>query len=320
MLAPFFDRRFILVSGKGGVGRSSVCAAIALEASRRNKRVLVCELNTNERIPPLFGAQPAGPEIARVANGIWSVNIRPEDAMREYGLMKLRIRALYRAAFENRIVHSFLRFIPGLPELLMLGKAFFHETERNEQTGRPVWDMVVVDAPATGHGVPFLRIPQVVLSVTSSGPMADDARRMQALLTDADRTSLNIVTLPEWLPVSEAIQLKRQVDDILHIPTGFLFLNAVHDSPFRSPSREALDLLQTGYRGADPLVSALIAAGDNRERRHLLEEEHLDRLRAAVDMPRVRIPYLFLPEWGRDALDAMARAITDGIDHHEGRN
>jgi len=319
MAVPFFDHRLVVVSGKGGVGRSTVCAALALEAARRDRRVLVCELNTRERIPSLFGAEPGGHEIRSVADGIWSVNIRPEDAMREYGLMKLRLRALYRAAFENRVVRSFLRIIPGLPELLMLGKIYFHTSERLPRSDRPRWDTVVVDAPATGHGIPFLRIPQVVLSVTSSGPMADDARRIRDLLTDPERTSLNIVTLPEAMPVQEAIELKRSVDDLLGIPMGYLFVNRVHPRLFLTPASQAFATLRTGYRGADPLVRGLIEAGRTRILRRRLEAHHLDRLRATIDMPRIRLPYLYVDRWGDRALATLAHAIDQGVEHHERR-
>lgn len=317
MGVPFFDHRLVVVSGKGGVGRSTVCAALALEASRRGKRVLVCELNTKERIPSLFGAAPGNDDIGRVAEGIWSVNIRPDSAMREYGLMKLRVRALYRAAFENRVVRGFLRLIPGLPELLMLGKVYYHVCEHDPGHDRPRWDLVLVDAPASGHGVPFLRIPQVVLSVTSTGPMADDARRIRDLLVDSNRTSLNIVTLPEALPVSEAIELRQQVDDLLGIPTGYLFVNRVHPALFRAPSLRAFHALRSAYRGDDPLVQALLAAGRVRVHRTRLEATHLDRLRAGLPMPRIRIPHLYVRRWDLDSLGRVARTLGQGIEHHE---
>jgi hypothetical protein len=321
LLGPFFDRRFVLVLGKGGVGRSSICAGIALAASRQGKRVLVCELNARERIPAMFGSRPVGSVITEIAPGIESVNMRPEDAMREYGLMKLRIRALYRAAFENRFVKSFLNLIPGLPELLMLGKAFFHESEIDPATGRHRWDMVVVDAPATGHGVPFLRIPRVVLSVAPAGPMAEDAKRMQALLTDPTRTSLNIATIPEAMPISEAVQLKGQVDRLLQIPTGFLFENAVHrpllDAGMEGTYQAILRARRAHAGPSAQFLGSLLDAGEHRIRRNRIEAAHIAHLAEQIEMPRIRIPYLYLGKWGLPAAEAIADVIESGVRHHE---
>lgn len=342
-MTPFFDRRFVVMCGKGGVGRSTLCASVAVEAARRGKRVLVCELNTKERIPSLLGGRPGGPVITHAwsaesgPGGVWCVNIVPEHAMREYGLMKLRVRALYRVAFENRLVRGFLRLVPGLPELLMLGKAFFHESEQDTLSGRPRWDMVVVDAPATGHGVSLLRIPQVVLAITSRGPMADDARRMQGLLTDPAKTSLNIVTLPEAMPVSEAIDLRRQLEEILHLPTGYVFLNAVRrrgdsaaatgagDAPpgASDSARVAAELATlSGQRtGDDPIDETLRAMSDavgRRARRTAAEQEQITALLDNVRMPVVTLPFVAAERWGFDAISRLGDEVAKGIAQLEG--
>ena len=332
---PFFDRRFVVACGKGGVGRSSICAAVAMEAARRGKRVLVCELNTKERIPSLLGARPVGQEIKQIwtpdetgtSGGIWCVNIVPEHAMREYGLMKLRVRALYRVAFENRLVRGFLRLVPGLPELLMLGKAFFHERELDPVTGRPRWDMVVIDAPATGHGISLLRIPQVVLAVTSIGPMAEDARRMQQLLTDPNRTSLNIVTLPEAMPVSEAIDLREQLEGLLRLPTGFVFLNAFRSDEIHPGSGEysadtkALEELQE-LAGRSPdmaeALAALAATGARRAVRSAAEQTHAQRLHDEIRMPVVPLPFVATSRWGPEAIEELSRGLAAAVAAQEG--
>ena len=145
------EKRFLIVTGKGGVGKSSVSAALALLAARQGKRVLVCEVNAQERVAPLLGAPPAGPAVRAAVPGIATVNVTPPEAMREYGLMVLKFRTIYDAVFENRLVRYFLRVVPSLAELVMLGKIL--NEAKAEERGRPRWDLVVVDAPATGHAV-----------------------------------------------------------------------------------------------------------------------------------------------------------------------
>ncbi len=156
------DRHLVFVTGKGGAGKSTVTAALALLAARAGKRVLVCEVNApRERVAPLLGA-PAGGGLREVRPGIHVLDVLPREAMREYGLKVLRFRAVYQAVFENRLVRYFLRVIPSLAELVVLGK-ILHEARSQRPEGGPRWDLVLVDSPATGHAVQLLRVPSALL-------------------------------------------------------------------------------------------------------------------------------------------------------------
>ena len=159
----------MIVTGKGGVGKSTVSAALALLAARAGKRVLVCEVNAQERVAPLLGAPRTGGTVREALPGLFTVNVTPHDAMREYGIMVLRFKAIYDAVFENRLVRYFLRVVPSLAELVVLGK-ILHEV-RAEERGRPRWDLVVVDAPATGHAVQLLRVPSALVDTVPGGPL-----------------------------------------------------------------------------------------------------------------------------------------------------
>ncbi|HEY6004931.1 MAG TPA: ArsA-related P-loop ATPase, partial [Anaeromyxobacter sp.] len=198
---PLLDRRLVIVTGKGGVGKSTVTAALALLAARAGKRVLVCEVNAQERIAPLLGAERAGPVIREAAERVFTVNVTPHEAMREYGIMVLKFRTIYEAVFENRLVRFFLRVVPSLAELVMLGKILYEA--KAEEGGRPRWDLVLVDAPATGHAVQLLRVPSALVDTVPGGPLRQDADWMEAMLVDPARTSVAIVTLPEEMPVNE---------------------------------------------------------------------------------------------------------------------
>ena len=207
MDAEFFNKRFVIVSGKGGVGKSTVCAALGLAAAKRGLRTIIAELDTREKIPLLFDKDPGGYRVQPIRENLFSINIQPDPALREYGIMKLRYERVYKMVFENEAMKKLLKVIPGMKELFLLGKAFNMERELTRD-GNPVWDMVIVDAPATGHGVSLLRLPQVVLEVMQSGPMADEVRLMQDLLEDPSRTLINLITLPEEMPVREALELQ----------------------------------------------------------------------------------------------------------------
>src|ERR1041384_1642204 len=223
MADALLNRRLVVVTGKGGTGKSTLSAAIALAASRRGKKTLVCEVVAKERVADFFGKPPSGTQIRELVPNLYSVHVRPREAMREYALMILRYETLYRLALETAAARYFPAAAPSLAEIVMLGKVFWHAARETER-GRPRWDMVVLDAPATGHGLTFLTVPEVFLRLVQDGPLARDMRGMQSLLGDAHRCSVCIVTLPEEMPANESIDLDRQLRS--HgFPSGPLFLN-----------------------------------------------------------------------------------------------
>jgi anion-transporting ArsA/GET3 family ATPase len=300
------DRRLVIVTGKGGVGKSTVSAALALLAARAGKRVLVCEVNAQERIAPLLGAPPSGATTREVLPGIFTVNVTPHEAMREYGLMVLKFRTIYDAVFENRLVRYFLRVVPSLSELVVLGK-ILHETKAEER-GRPRWDLVVVDAPATGHAVQLLRVPSALVDTVPGGPLRHDADWMQALLVDAARTALAIVTLPEEMPVNEAIDLDAQVRSLLGIHRGALFVNAMPEARFTAAEAARLAELVDEPPPLGPAARAARLQAVRAEQ----AARYLERARAALDLPTTVIPLLPDPSWGRAAVEAVAAAIAAG--------
>jgi anion-transporting ArsA/GET3 family ATPase len=298
------DKRLLLVTGKGGVGKSTVSAALALLAARRGKRVLVCEVNAQERVAPLLGAPPAGATVRQAEPGIFTVNVTPAEAMREYGLMVLKFRAIYEAVFENRVVRYFLKAIPSLAELVMLGKILFEA--RAVDQGRPRWDLVVVDAPSTGHAVQLLRVPAALIDTVPAGPLRHDAQWMRDLLVDPARTSLSIVTLPEEMPVNESIELDVQVRGVLGIPRGLLFVNAMPEQRFLMAQRERL----LGLESQPPPLGPAARAAVLQSLRAELAGRYAERLKAALDLPAAVLPLLALDAWGREAVERIAAAMA----------
>ena len=298
------DHRLLIVTGKGGVGKSTIAAALALLAARRGRRVLVCELNAQERVAPLLGAPLAGFETRQALPNLFTVNVTPRDAMREYGIMTLRFKSIYDAVFENRVVRYFLRAIPSLSELVMLGKVLYEV--RVQEHGRPRWDLVILDAPATGHAVQLLRVPGALMDTVPPGPLRRDAEWMHALLVDPGTTSLSIVTLPEEMPVNEAIELDAAVRGLLGIARGALFVNAMPEARFSAEETSRLSDLAAG--GA-PLGPAALAA-----RLQAIRAEqagrYLARARAALDLPTVLVPLLAREQWDLGAVEAVAAAIA----------
>lgn len=310
-MSSFFNTRFIINTGKGGVGKTSVSAAIALAYARRGKRVLHMQLSARDRLGAAYGIEPVGPEVVPLTSNVWAVNTNGKDAMREYAMMILRVRTLYKAVFENRVVDRFLRVVPGLPELTMLGKAYFHEKETSD-SGRPKWDAVIIDAPATGHGMFLLQIPQVISKAVGSGHMADEARNMLQLLEDPTRTCINLITLPEETPVSETVELHRQLKENFDIRVGFLIANGVFPYLMTAPERSLanqLSLRQTATETTGQLLQTALF----RENRCDLQRQALDRLRRELPLPVMEIPFYFEPDPGRPLFERMAASFSDSV-------
>jgi len=317
MDSSFFNKRFVIVAGKGGVGKSTACAALGLAAARRGLRTIIAELDTREKVPLLFGKEPGGYRTQEVTENLYSINIQPDPALREYGLMKLRYERLYKIVFENEAMKKLLKVIPGMKELFLLGKAFNLEREV-DHTGKPRWDMIIVDAPATGHGVSLLRLPQVILEVIKTGPMADEVRQMKRLLEDPDRTVINLVTLAEEMPVRETLELQKQVDSILHISKGFLLVNQVWPNALPDADLDILSTLEDQESG-DQRVQDALKCLDLFTQRRQLQERYLEELDTTVDMPRIHLPYLFEERFEFEQIEKLSDHICNEANHIGGR-
>lgn len=337
MSENLLDRRFILVAGKGGVGRSTVAASIAAATARRGRKTLLFEANANDRYGGFFGrGDEVGPEIAHLRENLYAVNTNPAAALEEYGLMVLRFRRVYRMVFENRVTKYFLRAIPGLDDYSVLGKAWYHTEE--QRWGRPVWDTVVFDLPASGHSLSMLRIPYVILETVPEGPLTRDARKLIELLQDPARTGLILTTLAEEMPANEARELQASLADDLSLGVSHVFINQVYPDRFPEGSAEAkiLDRLidhvpahqspdpvtraRAEHEGPsiDPDLAAVTAHAELAAQRRRLNERYLGRLSDTVAAPQSELPLLFAPSLGPDEIDALSERVEAALERASG--
>jgi anion-transporting ArsA/GET3 family ATPase len=287
-----YDQRFVLFSGKGGVGKTVISSAYALSCARRGERTLLIELNVQDKVSSFFGSSNVGNEIIEVEDNLHAVNVTPDAALKEYGLMILKVKLIYKAVFENRIVRSFLRSIPGLNDLLMLGKAYFHATEMSPE-GSYVWDKVVVDAPATGHGLFFLQIPSVITGFVSSGHMYEEAKRIQELLQDPEQTAINLVTLAEDMPVNETLMMRDELKGRMGLQVASVIANGIYPPLF---SDEQFDWIEDAQRPSEPSSTStrgFLEGAAFRSQRVDLQKQYLERLERDVEQPIYYVPYHF---------------------------
>lgn len=307
-MTPLEERRFLFITGKGGAGKTTVAAALATALAERDRRVLIAMTEAKERISSLFGVSPLGPEITEIAPNVSAVKIGPEAALREYGQMILKSRTLHNAVFDNKYVRSFLAAVPGLYQWAMLGKAWYHSTEELSD-GRPRFDTVLFDAPATGHGLDMLRVPKVIVDVVPPGLLRRDAERAWKMFRDPAQSGVIIVALPEDMPATEAIELSMSIREELELPIARLVINAYLEPLFDEAERGVLlgDYnLTAGDPGDEGLSSAARRAITER-----VQQESVERLTREIDSPQVVLPRLLTDANSPEDVRVLARAFAE---------
>jgi anion-transporting ArsA/GET3 family ATPase len=307
------EHRLLFVSGKGGTGKSTVSAALALAARRRGKRVLLAEVDAARSVGPLLGVPPFGPLETEALPGLWTVSLQPPAVMDEYVHHVVKLKWLTRRILQNPVYHRFLAAAPGLKELMVLGKLMTLEQARDGWSRLPRYDTIIVDAPATGHGLAFLKVPQAASQAVPVGPIGTNARRIVELLRDHERTALVVVTLPEEMAVAEAEQLFGLAQEELGLEVACVVLNGCHERVF-SAAQEA-EVLERLAEGQDlPLsprvgLQAALGAARRQLRRNRLTRFYAGRLRRTLRAPLVTLPFLFEPGLEADGLRRLSERL-----------
>ena len=245
------------VSGKGGVGKTTIALTLALLAARTGKKVLLVEINSEEQIARIMGRPPIGYEETPLLPHLTGLNILPKKSFEEYVVSQLHSRMLYRAVFENRLVKNFIDGTPGLAELMTIGK-ICSLADR--------YDQIIVDAPSTGHCLALLQIASIVASAVRVGPLRTHSAAIDERLKDSARTGLILVTLPEELPVTEAAEMRRELEAQFPRILEAVVLNQFLAQPLTPKERkEFAQARQPGGTGGEAMRLALARADRSRQ-------------------------------------------------------
>ena len=314
-LPPLLDRRLIIVTGKGGTGKTTVAAALAVAAARQGRTVLVAEVGGQAQIPQRIRPEHAiGGETTRdLLPGLTALQIDPFDALAEYLGLQTHLRGVVDLVFRSRSFTGLLEAAPGWRELITLGK-LWHLAQQQNADGAPLYDLIVVDAPSTGHGLTFLDVPRVVGSAVRAGPLRAHARRVEELVRDPARTLLLPVTLAEELPALETLELLQRAREEVGVAVDRVIANAVMPDPLPEPLPCDLEarLRSLGDNltlGSVPAPSVLAACSGHLSARHRLNLGYVEQLRRRCDAPIVTLPYRPGDVSGAEALSDFAQPL-----------
>jgi anion-transporting ArsA/GET3 family ATPase len=305
-IPELLDKRLVFVTGKGGVGKTTVAVALGLRAAAEGKRTIVCEVSSQENASRIFDHAEVGFHEVEMEENLWSISIDPDESMREYVLLQLKVRAMRDLLFRSRIFSYLTAATPGLKELVTIGKIWeLAQLDRKVKSGRK-YDLVIVDAPATGHGIGFLQTPRTFAAIARVGPIHSQAQRLDSFITDQEQTGVAIVALPEEMPVNESAALEHDLREEIGVAVDRVYMNGLYPERFSKAEAERLAEVAAGEDGA---VRAAARAALSEHGRARSQRAQLARLRRRVEAPVKTLPFLFEPELGPEAARRLSRRL-----------
>jgi arsenite/tail-anchored protein-transporting ATPase len=312
MLEALYAHRLVFVTGKGGVGKSTLTAALGMHAARTGRRTLVCETDTFSAMEPLLGVdRPVGHEPVAAGPNLWACNIQSEQSLADLVHRFVPSARIAKAAVSNRLARLFFRTAPSMYELSVLYRIKSLMDAR--EGGRPKYDTIVIDLPATGHAITFLGVPETANKVLRVGSVAEMSAELAAQLRDPEITDMVIVCIPEEMPVNESIELHRAAHEKLGLNVEAIFINMVRPAPVPEEGAAALEFLAEIYddKPGPGGVGVLAEGGElgldwSRQDRMYIEKLH-EGIQGANF---VEVPYIYRNESDVD----LIRRIADHLD------
>lgn len=303
-MTRLLDRSLVLVTGKGGVGKSTIAAALGRAAAAEGRRTMVCEVSTHARMAALLGAEPAPPgKEQQVDEGLWTVSIDPDDALKAWLAKQLGSRPLVNILTRSNLFSYFVAAAPGARELVTMTRVWEMAQEERWAKHDEPYDLVIADLPASGHALAMMRAPKTFLDIARIGPIASQAGAVSRSLADPAQAAIVAVTLPGELPVSETLELEGRARETLGRGVDLIVANGVMSKRWTTAEAAGLGDRADG-------AGRIGGAASREAARTTVQQRQLARLRRHARSPVITLPHLTTPALGPDDIDALALRLA----------
>jgi anion-transporting ArsA/GET3 family ATPase len=313
-MTSLLDRKLLFVTGKGGVGKTTIAAALGTLAADQGKRTLVCEVDAKGNLSDFFEAGPTRFDPTQISENLFAMSMNTEESLKEYLSLQLKIPVIARIGPLARTFDFVATAAPGVKEILTVGKLTWEVREAN-------WDLVVVDASASGHIVGQLAAPDAINELVQVGLVRDQTGWMLDILADPTQTGVVIVAAPEEMPVQETIELASRLRAETVVDLAAVVVNRVLPELFNAGEEALFDrlrgdaaavaaLAEVGGGPVEPILAAAQLAVSLRRSR----AGHLQKLRTALDGTELLyVPYLFQRSHGVRATNRIAGHLGEEL-------
>ena len=281
-----------------------------MAAASHHKNVLVVETHENDALGSFFGKIGFTEKPSRLDSKIWGVRIDPKIVLEEYIRKYVTVPFVAYQIIHSRIFEHLAVATPGLKEVMILSEIWRFEQKKDSNSKSPLYDLIIVDSPATGHGLSLLRVPSTLTSMLQTGPIATQTRWVEDMLKDATRTCLVLVALPEELPVNEALEFERKAESDLNMCVAAIMVNMVYQEIFSH--NEALAIERMDQSGPEKKLRIIEAARRQIVRRKL-QQSHINRLITEGEHPVFQLPFYYTNNLDRVQIKDIAEHIRTGL-------
>ncbi|MBF0227492.1 MAG: ArsA family ATPase [Desulfobacterales bacterium] len=295
----WLDKRVIFVLGKGGVGKTTISMAMGVAASHHKKKILLVEVGMADNIGHIFCGRTLAENIEMIhkenQSEIWGVRINPRAVIEDYIHVNVGINFISNRITRSKLFDHLSEATPGLKEVMTLGQIWRWEQMKDEK-GNPFFDMIIVDAPATGHGVSLLRIPQALIEMIKVGPIVEQTKVVQNLFRDQSQTWVVAVTLPEELPVNETIELQAIAENELKMPVKAIFINGIYPKIFTEEDIKEIQNLHQNSSNMSKQEKILLESAMRKITRRNLQHDYADLIKKKSKCDVIEIPFFYTNE------------------------